>query len=265
MLEPATGKNGGSIRGAPRLVLAIPGAVWWFRGDRSRAVVGLVSYLSALMTAGGCWGSLICWAFLAWAGVIHGISLRETIRLRAFPGFSSSLATSVAAFSLMALYTPLLIGAWVIAWPVTLDGRNYLVNRWAYRNTPTPASGHWVWVQSENSSYAAYCLGAPDQIVPWRVTSQGLQWEPSDSNLNTGTALAPILADIEIQVPPGHILVSRVNDPGHPVRPESLQLVELYHVRGRIWAQPRSLLSPGPGPSLSQASLIPPGPADRPS
>ncbi|WP_169980492.1 S26 family signal peptidase [Tautonia rosea] len=154
--------------------LLLPGVPQWRRGERSRGLVILGWYWSAVMVAGFGWGSMIGAMLLGAAFLAHCASVADEVRQSAFPGFGSWAPWFSAAVGLGVVgYVPGLLVALTLAYPAWTKDGGYLVNRRAYEQQ-APAPGQWVWLDRQTSASSidrpkgmARVVAVAGQVVSW--------------------------------------------------------------------------------------------------
>lgn len=173
-------------------LLVVPGLPQWWRGERSRGLVLLGWYGSAVLVAGFGWGSAVGAMLLGVAFLVHCASVADGVRQSAFPGFGSWAPWYSAAVGLGAIgYVPALVVALDLAYPAWTDDGGYLVNRRAYEQQE-PSPGQWVWLDrpsSERPRGMARVVAVAGQVVSWssggilvdgrRLAIDPEQWTPT--------------------------------------------------------------------------------------
>ena len=141
------GEENQAAAGSPLWTYPVPGWAAWRGGQRGEAVGVAVSWTSALVGAILGWGAVWGGMMVAYAYLLHVVSVAKVARRRGFPHWNWRVAVVWSGVVLGgAIYIPALCVAWTVFHPVrTDDGRRYAVDTRRF-DPEALASGEWLWV-----------------------------------------------------------------------------------------------------------------------
>jgi hypothetical protein len=144
----------------------------------------------------------------------------------------------VSAVLALIFYLPPAVILSSVAWPGScLEGsqRGYLVNCWAYRNSP-PRQGEWIWLRLPfGEPRAARVVAVSGQEVEWTGTRWRVDGE--ERALHGPLRLSGWPQACRFQVPASEVLVEPEDMGGSTPPTGPLVLVPSQAIIGRAWAQ----------------------------
>jgi hypothetical protein len=197
----------------------------------------MTMYASALAVGLLAWDPWVTPAMVAVAVAVHSLSICDTLRACAYPGYALGVPRVAVMLGLVCfLYLPLGLVASQLAFSIEVEhGRSrFLVNLHAFDQSG-PSAGDWVALRRGHSTGCR---------VGRLVASAGEEFEARAGVFTVGGSPLPFRlvgpgpADFRLTVPRGFVLVeSLASHAGDDDRTRPLLLVSVGEIIGRPWAQ----------------------------